>query len=270
MNISTVILSYNSAKTLDRCLRDLTHTLDSFDNENEIFVIDNGSADSSKAIINTYQERFPGLLKSIIFEENTGTTYSRNAALREASGEYILILDSDAYVNADALAALVQYLDQHPETGIAVPRLFWGSGKYQLSCDVFPTLIHKLRRFLFLRKMESNEDELQTTLVAVDVDYAISACWMIRRDAFLKAGLFDENIFYSPEDVDYCLRIWESGFKITYVPDAAVIHDAQELSRGFRLSRFHFSHLWGLLYLLRKYKYFWGLKRLYRRLNRFR
>lgn len=269
MFISAVILSYNSDKTLDRCLGDLVEALDPFARENEIFVVDNGSRDSSRKIIHEYKGRYPELIHSIIFAKNTGTTFSRNAALRNSSGEYLLILDSDAYVNHNALALLIQHLSEHPKTGIAAPRLFYGSGKYQLSCDVFPTVTHKLRRFLFLRKMEDCEHELRTTSVAVDVDYAISACWVIRRDAFLKTGLFDKNIFYSPEDVDYCLRIWESGFKITYVPDAEVIHDAQELSRGFRLSRFHFSHLWGMFYLHRKHKYFWNLKKLYRRLNRF-
>lgn len=269
MFISTVILSYNSDKTLDRCLRDLTYALEPFARENEIFIVDNGSSDSSREIIDEYVIRFPTLVNSIIFENNTGTTFSRNTALKRSSGEYILILDSDAYVNHDALASLVKYLDQNPKTGIAVPRLFYRNGNYQLSCDVFPTLQHKLKRFLFLREMEGRDDELKSTSVAVNVDYAISACWMIRRDSYLRTGLFDENIFYSPEDVDYCLRTWEGNFKITYVPSAEIVHDAQELSRGFRLSRFHFSHLWGLFYLLRKHRYFWNLTRLYRRLNRF-
>ena len=269
MYISTVILSYNSEKSLDRCLDQLTAALLPFGTDNEVFVVDNGSVDDGISIINRYRERFPDIVKLISFEENTGTTFSRNAALRQSSGDYILVLDSDAYVHHDALRALIEYLDANPQTGIAVPRLFYDSGNFQLSCDVFPTLVHKLRRFLFLRKMEDRENDLQKTTVPVDVDYAISACWMIRQNAFLKTGLFDENIFYSPEDVDYCLRVWESGFRITYVPQAEVVHDAQELSRGFRLTKYHFSHLWGLFYLQRKHKYFWGLKRLYRRLGRF-
>jgi len=269
MKISAVILSYNSAGTLDKCLTDLLDALADLGGENEVFVVDNGSMDTSGDIIRRHQQLAPAVVKPIFFYENTGTTFSRNAALREAAGDYILVLDSDAYVNAAALSALMRFLDENPATGLAIPRLFWGSGKYQLSCDVFPTLLHKLRRFLFLRTMESRDDELATTVSPVDVDYAISACWLIRRDAFAKTGLFDEKIFYSPEDVDYCLRIWEAGFRISYVPEAHVVHDAQELSRGFRLSRFHFSHLWGLLYLQRKHNYFWGLRRLYARLGRF-
>lgn len=269
MHISVVILSYNSGKTLQRCLDELHDALSRFGQEHEVFVVDNGSTDSSLQLISQQEQRFGGSLKPILFESNTGTTYSRNTALRKSTGRYILVLDSDAYVGHEALATLVEYLDEHPRSGIAVPRLYYGSGRFQLSTDIFPTLLHKLKRFLFLRKMELAASSASTTSTPVDVDYAISACWLIRRDSLAATGLLDEKIFYSPEDVDYCLRTWEAGYKITYVPDAEVVHDAQELSRGFRLSRFHFSHLWGILYLQRKHRYFWGLKRLYRRLNRF-
>lgn len=269
MFISAVILSYNSSKTLDRCLNKLIEAMALFDDPCEIFVVDNGSTDSSKTTIETYEKRYPNLIRPIFFPENTGTTFSRNAALKKATGRFLLVLDSDAYVNHDALFTLASYLDEHPATGIAVPRLFYDSGNYQLSCDVFPTLLHKLKRFLLLRQMESSSSELKSVTKPVHVDYAISACWLIREDARKKTGLLDEKIFYSPEDVDYCLRVWECGFKVTYVPKAEVIHDAQELSRGFRLTRFHFHHLMGLLYLQRKHRYFWSLNRLYRRLNRF-
>lgn len=273
MLISTVILSYNSVNPICRCLDDLISSLSNFDEESEIFIVDNGSKDGSVELIkqyeNQYQESHPELIKPIFFSENTGTTYSRNAALKQAKGKYVLVLDSDAYVNAEALKILIEYLKSNPDVGMAVPRLFYNSGNFQLSCDVFPTLTHKLKRFLFLKKIESKPHELQRVNTPVEVDYAISACWMLSREAVNETGLFDEKIFYSPEDVDYCLRVWESGFKIAYVPNAEVVHDAQELSRGFKLSKFHFSHLKGLFYLMNKHNYFWGLSNLYKRLNRF-
>jgi GT2 family glycosyltransferase len=273
MLISTVILSYNSVKPIRRCLDELIDALSNFEGESEIFIVDNGSKDGSVELINEYANQYektqPELIKPILFEENTGTTFSRNAALKQAKGDYILVLDSDAYVNHKAIKTLIEYLKSHNEVGMAVPRLFYNSGNFQLSCDIFPTLIHKFKRFLFLKKMESKPHTLQSTNTPVNVDYAISACWMLTRTAVDKTGLFDEKIFYSPEDVDYCLRVWESGFKITYVPTAEVVHDAQELSRGFKLSKFHFSHLKGLFYLMKKHSYFWGLTNLYKRLNRF-
>ena len=269
MLISAVILSYNSVKPIHRCLDELIDALSCFECESEIFIVDNGSKDGSVELINQYQNQFPNIVKGIFFKENTGTTFSRNAALKQAQGEYVLVLDSDAYVNYKALDVLIRYLKSNLNVGMAVPRLFYNSGNFQLSCDVFPTLVHKFKRFLFLKKMEAQPHELQSIKEPVTVDYAISACWLLTRDAINKTGLFDEKIFYSPEDVDYCLRVWESGLKITYVPTAEVIHDAQELSRGFKLSKFHCSHLKGLFYLMNKHPYFWGLSNLYKRLNRF-
>jgi GT2 family glycosyltransferase len=269
MYISVVILSYNSAKSLTRCLDDLRGCLTQIGRPFEVFIVDNGSRDASRDIIREQERRYDGALKPIYFEQNTGTTYSRNAALRKATGQYLLVLDSDAYVNAGALRLLIEYLDANPATGIAVPRLYYGSGRFQLSTDRFPTLVHKFKRFLFLRKMERNRNPTADATAPIDVDYAISACWLIRRDAFEATGLLDEKIFYSPEDVDYCLRVWAAGYRITYVPAAELVHDAQELSRGFRLSRFHFSHLKGVFYLQHKHRYYFGLRRLYRRLDRF-
>ncbi len=273
MLISTVILSYNSIAPIQRCLDDLIVALSKFEEKNEIFIIDNGSKDGSVELIKQYESKYekshPALIKPIFFEENTGTTYSRNAALKKATGKFILVLDSDAYINQDAINSLINYLENHKDVGMAVPRLSYRSGNFQLSCDVFPTLIHKLKRFLFLKKIESKPHKLQSATEPTNVDYAISACWMLTRAAVDKTGLFDEKIFYSPEDVDYCLRVWEQGYKITYIPEAKVIHDAQELSRGFKLSKFHFSHLKGLFYLMNKHSYFWGLSGLYKRLNRF-
>ena len=146
------------------------------------------------------------------------------------------------------------------------PQLSYGDGRFQISTDDFPTLFRKAQRFLSLGKMQENVNV--NALKEEDVDYAISACWMLPRRSILPVGGFDENIFYSPEDVDYCIMLWESGFRIRYLPQAHVIHDAQELSRGFKLSFFHFSHLAGLFYLFKKHGYFFTPNRLRNRLRK--
>ncbi|MGJ8682011.1 glycosyltransferase family 2 protein [Paraglaciecola sp.] len=268
MDVSVVILSFNSAKFIERCLSSLIDALKSSDRKYEIFVVDNGSTDGTLNILKRFEENSESCLVPIYLGHNTGTTYSRNQALKKAIGDYVLVLDSDAYMNAHALDGLIQYLDENETCGMAVPRVTYGSGNYQISCDTFPTLWKKLQRFLFLKRMEEKEQSLSDARDAVNVDYAISACWMLKKATIKKVGLLDEKIFYSPEDVDYCLRVWKAGYVISYVPNVTVIHDAQELSRGFKLTKFHFSHLKGLFYLMYKHKYFWGLSSLYKRLGR--
>ncbi|MFT5812718.1 MAG: GT2 family glycosyltransferase [Psychroserpens sp.] len=264
MFLSIVILSFNSSRHVEKCLNHVFESLKNISKEAEVFVVENGSSDSSLYIIDGFYKQFPEILKVIKFERNTGTTYSRNAALKQAKGDFILVLDSDAYITAGAITMLINYLTEEPDAGMAVPRLFYGSGNYQISCDEFPTMWVKAKRFLFLKKMEQKGDSLRSVDKPTDVDYAISACWMLSRTCFESVGLLDEKIFYSPEDVDYCIRVWQSGHKIMYVPDANVVHDAQELSRGFKISKFHLSHLKGLFYLMWKHKYFWSSTKLRR------
>ena len=89
----------------------------------------------------------------------------------------------------------------------------------------------------------------------------------MRRSLLDAVGLLDERIFYSPEDVDYCVRVWKAGYKIVYEPSATAVHDAQEISRGKKLSRFTVSHARGLAYYFLKHRYLLSRKRLYRRLR---
>lgn len=268
MDISVIILSFNSAKTLPKCLDSLIDALDTTGHSSEIFVVENGSKDNSLEVIEGYQKRFGELIKPIIFKQNTGTTFSRNAALKQAQGTYILVLDSDAYINADVIQSLTRFLANNPQNGMAVPKLTYASGNFQLSCDQFPTLLQKFKRFLFLKNIEKKNAELSQLTTPIEVDYAISACWLMTKECTDKTGLLDENIFYSPEDVDYCIRVWKAGFKISYVPEHQMVHDAQELSRGFKLTKFHFSHLKGLFYLFNKHGYFWRLSSLYKTMPR--
>lgn len=262
---SVVILSFNSQRTLEQCLRSLTQSLLSFDTPSEIFVVENGSKDQSPAILRNWTEKFPELIKPIYFNENTGTTVSRNAALAKASGQFVVILDSDAYVSADALEQMRSYLSNHPSVGLVAPKLFYRDGRFQISVDKVPTLLHKLKRFLFLNKMQARVNH--EALATERVDYAISACWMLSRSAVDAVPGFDEKIFYSPEDVDYCMQLWINNHQVVYLPSASVVHDAQELSRGFKLSSFHIRHLKGLFYLFSKYRFFFSAP--YKLMNRF-
>lgn len=265
--ISAVMLSFNSARYLERCLGTLVDELRSDpDAEDEIFVIDNGSNDGSVEILQRMESELGGLLNVTYLPENTGTTYPRNMALRQVSGRYVLIIDSDVDVPAGTIGALIERLESDDRIGLVAPKLLYPSGKLQMSVDVFPTVMRKLQRYLSLKKMEAAANEAGAPTEPSEVDYAISAFWLLPRAAVDAVGLFDERIFYSPEDVDYCIRVWAAGYRIVYDPTVHAIHDAQEISRGLR--KVTFSHAGGLLYLFKKHRYFLGHRALYRRLGR--
>lgn len=267
MDLSAIVLSFNSARYIETCVRSLVRSFDECGLRGEIFVIDNGSQDGSVALLQRLQAELGSQLTVHYLPHNTGTTRSRNLGLRAARGAHLLILDSDAYMNATALRALVEYQRAQPKAGLVAPRLIYPDGRFQLSVDQFPTVARKLERFLALRQLESREPPA----AAGAVDYAISAVWLISRAALEATGLLDERIFYSPEDVDYCIRVWRAGHQVHYLPSVSVVHDAQEISRPkglLGINKFTIRHAKGLAYLFLKHRYAFGLGRLYRRLGR--
>ena len=255
MKISFVILTWNSELYIEKCLRSiLDYTGDIF-KPYEIFIVDNGSEDATLNILYRFKQIHPTTFNIIPLPQNNGTTVSRNIALKKAIGDYIVILDSDIIVGANYLEPLIREINRNPKTGLVVPKLVFNNGAYQKSTDLFPTLISKLKRYLFLRDIEKSESAINSGCTQI-VDTAIAAFWLIKREVMGKVGGFDEAIFYSPEDVDYCLRLWKSGYEILYVPESAVVHNAQEISRKTIFSKSFLWHCKGLAYYFIKHKYF--------------
>lgn len=253
MKISFVILTWNSEKYIAKCLYALLEDLKKSEISNEIFVVDNGSIDKTVPILKSFKDKFPKQMIPIYLDKNKGTTYSRNIALKEAKGNYISVIDSDVEVSTGTIKGLINTLNQNKKAGIVAPRIIYPNGRYQKSVDSFPTVFTKLNRYVFLKRNEN--DYSQRIKTSQEVDYAISAIWVIKRDVLDEVGLLDENIFYAPEDVDYCLRVWMAGYSILYNPAITVVHHAQEISRGVPLKRPQLSHLKGLCYYFLKHKY---------------
>lgn len=256
MYISFVIITWNSSEHINRCLQSVFEHYTDDSPEIEIFVVDNGSSDDTVKIIKDWQHRCPTIVKLIGLERNFGTTYSRNVALRQATGDFIVIIDSDVEFPLAVVQALVSKLDNESSIGLVVPRLYYPSGRLQKSTDIFPTIFTKLFRFFFLKFQESYDERFNNNGHVKEVDYAISAFWVFRRELIEIVGLLDENIFYAPEDVDYCLRIWKHGYTVVLDPSVQAIHHAQELSRGIRINSAQLEHIKGLWYFFRKHKYF--------------
>jgi len=270
MRISAIILSFNSEAHIERCLLSLIAGLNGTAEPDEIWVIDNGSIDRTPTILRRFEEDFPRVMRVIYHTYNLGTTISRNLALRRATGRYLMVMDSDVIeLPRKTIDTLIEFLGMDRTCGIAVPRLIYPDGRFQLSTDVFPTIPRKLQRFFRLRAIEAVVGQTTPPSEIGSVDYAISALWLLRRDVLERVGVFDERIFYSPEDVDYCLRVWKAGLRVVYVPSVHAVHDAREISRGFKRPRFTVSHAQGLLYLFAKHRYGLSRKRLYRRIGRY-
>ena len=232
-------------------------------------VVDNGSRDQTCAIVKA--TRPDALL--VCNQDNRGVAPARNQGIRQAEGEYVLILDDDTVVYPGALDCLIRYMDSQPEVGLCGPKLIGVDGELQLSCRLFPTLVDKLARRLpttwaekVTRPVEMADWDHQSIR---PVDYVIGACQVIRHSALREVGLLDERIFYGPEDVDMCLRLQQAGWQVVYNPDAVVVHKERRVTRSLR-SRLLWKHVRGLGYYFRKHGYLLSRKRLYSRLAQYR
>lgn len=251
IDLSVVILTWNSAKHINACIDSIISDLSEHSISFELFLVDNGSTDGTQAILEGLARNDENPTTAIYLPTNMGTTHPRNLALKKARGRFIAIVDSDVSVIPGCFLPLLARLQENSELGIVAPKLIYPDGRYQKSTDIFPTLFRKLSRLFFLRSIETMEHSPPEG----DVEYAISAFWVMRREILQEVGLLDEKIFYAPEDVDYCLRTWEAGYRIRFVPETMAVHDTQELSRSLRVNRMQWCHLKGMAYYFVKHRY---------------
>jgi GT2 family glycosyltransferase len=228
--------------------------------EIELIVVDNGSRDSTLKKLKELEEKIPAHV--IKLGKNYGTTKSRNIGIAKSKGEFLAFFDADTVIQKSCLKALIKTFKTHKKTGLVAPRLLYPDGSVQTSCKKFPTVKTKLLKFFPLRAMKKigEKDELYEHLIysknfkeTREVDYCISATWMMTREALEDVGLFDEKIFYSPEDVDFCIRLWQRGWKVLYNPVASVYHTSQRES--YKNPMLLISHIKGLVYYFRKHGY---------------
>jgi len=217
-DISVIILNWNTAQLTHNCLTALLTTTAT--RTFEFIVVDNASTDGSVDKIRTL---WPDL-QVLESAQNLGFAGGNNLGLRQASGRYTVLLNSDTLASTRALEILADFLDKHPEVGAVGPRLRLPNGQaqpYAFGAD--PTPLYLLRRavsaLLWRRALHNWETEQ-----SLEVEWVSGACLMARRAAYEQAGLLDENFFMYFEDNDWCLRFRQQGWKVAYHPLAAITH----------------------------------------------
>ena len=257
LDLSFIILTWNSQKYIGRCLDSITNKCDGEGIAFEIIVIDNGSEDSTVSILKEYIYKRPDSLQLILLDSNKGTTYTRNLGLKKAAGEYICVLDSDTEFGEGKFSDIFDLWDNYPNTGIVAPRLLLGDGAVQNSVKKFPTFWHKIiklpKALLGLKVKDYDFYDSFPFKEIREVDSAIAACWFFSRDLMDIVGLLDEKIFYAPEDLDYCMSARKAGLKILYYPYLTLLHHTQWISHRKPFSRVSLRHFGGLLYYYRKH-----------------
>ncbi|MFQ5340538.1 MAG: glycosyltransferase family 2 protein [Anaerolineae bacterium] len=144
---------------------------------------------------------------------------------------YVLLLNPDTEVVGNALATMIAFMDSQPDVGVVGPQLLYPDGTIQSSRRRFPTLATAFLESTVVQQwwpdnpvarryyvLDQPDDAIQ------DVDWVVGACLMARREAVEQAGLLDEGFFMYSEELDWCRRIKDRGWRVVYLPAAQVIH----------------------------------------------
>lgn len=221
--LSVVIVSYNTRELTLRCLRSLNNGLG--DVPAEVFLVDNGSTDESAPAI---EAEFPAV-RLIRNERNRGFGAANNQALRLARGEFVLLLNSDAFPEKPAISRLIECAREHPRVAVLGPRLLNEDGTLQPSCYRFPGPLRSVWENLLLAAALPNHPVFGDYRAWAhdterEVDFVSGACWLVRRAAMEEVGFFDEDFFLYAEETDWARRFELKGWKTLFVPGAAVVH----------------------------------------------
>jgi GT2 family glycosyltransferase len=240
MELSVIIVSYNVRHFLEQCLLSVREASENIDSE--VFVVDNNSADGSCSMVSS---EFPEV-RLIMNNENRGFSAANNQALKMAAGRFILILNPDTIVEEDTFRKCIGFMDSHSDAGIIGVRMIDGKGRFlpesKRGIPTPKTAFFKIMGFsiLFPRSERFNRyylghlDETKTT----KADIISGAFMFIRREAFLKTGLLDEEFFMHGEDIDYSYRILQQGYSNYYFPGTNILHYKGESTKKVDLNVF--------------------------------
>ena len=210
-----------------------------------IYVIDNSSNDSLRIV-----ERRTDKIR-YIHSANIGYGGAHNIAIREAmalGAEYHIVLNSDISFAPDVIPTLVKYMDEHPDVGQIMPKVFYPDGRLQYLCKMVPTPLDLIfKRFLPEKLMRKRMEKFQLRFTGykdvMNVPY-LSGCFMLFRVSALRdIGLFDERFFMYPEDIDITRRMHRL-YKTIFYPNVSIVHaHAAESKTNLRMLRIHIFNM---------------------------
>lgn len=237
--ISVIVVNYNSGNKLQEAIQSV---FDAFSNiEDELIIVDNASSDNSLALVkSTFSDR-----ETLVIQENTqnlGFASACNIGAKKASGNYLLFLNPDCILLENTLIKLVKYLDEQAEIGMVGGLLINPDGTEQVGGRrLIPTPFRALVHVLKLSPLANRYPRLFVGFnlhkqplpkEPIEVEAISGACILVKRKAVEDVGLWDEDYFLHCEDLDWCMRFGQKGWKIFFVPDAKIVHYQGACSRS--------------------------------------
>jgi GT2 family glycosyltransferase len=256
--ISVIIVSWNARELLRGCLDSIRTTGNSL--IQEIIVVDNASTDESPEMV---AENFPEVTL-IRCKENLGFARGNNLGIARASGSWLALVNSDVVVHPGSFERLVNYIDSHEKVGLVGPAVFGKDGRFQPSCRRLPTIWSAGCRSLaldsFLNPLSERKLSQWMQGGPIEVEVLTGCFWVARREAVAEVGGLDERFFFYAEDLDWCKRFADAGWKVVFVPGATATHFGGS-SSAVAPFRYSIEQLRANLTYWRKYrgKLGWGI-----------
>ena len=225
-DVTVSIINWNTKDELSECLKSV---LAQEGVEFEVFVVDNASSDGSAGFVR--DDYGPGVAL-IENSANLGFGAAHNQVIRESSGRYVLLFNPDCrFLETDALAKMVDYLDRDSDVGMLGPKILNPDGTLQYSARRLPNMVAAVFRHTIFGRLFPHNKFVREYLMTdwahdqvTDIDWLSGAALMIRRETIDRIGLIDERFFMYCEDVDWCRRAHSAGWRVVYFPMASVSH----------------------------------------------
>lgn len=225
MNVSIIIVNWNTEALLRDCLRSVYGQIPEADCE--VIVVDNASTDGSREMI---RNDFPEV---VLIENaaNRGFAAANNQGIAVAKGRYVLLLNSDTVVLDNCIANIISFADARRRAGVIGCRVLNSDRTLQRTCFMFPSILNLFLSSTYLYKIFPTSRffgrELMTWWDANDVREVdiVKGCFMlIRREAIEEVGGLDENFFMYAEETDWCYRFKKCGWEVMFAPVGEIIH----------------------------------------------
>jgi len=254
MLLSVIIVNYNVTHELDNCISSIFQNLS--DLEFDIIVVDNNSSDRE---VEKLTRKYPSA-KFHFLEENIGFSNANNYAVERTNAKHILILNPDTELVEDFVKPIICFVESHSNVGVCGPMLLYKDLKYQNSAGNRMGIIYEAAEALFFinlyRKLVKllNRDKYKLNVPFI-VNWMSGACMLMERRVFVQAGGFSSDFFLNYEDLDFCKRVEDLGYRNYYFPYLKCIHLDQTSQKRdyeiFVLSRY----LSRLIYAKNHYDY---------------
>jgi len=233
-NLSIIITHHRTPELLDLCIKSVKEN--SRNINHEVIVVDSEQEEKTESFIkNKHPE-----IKFISFKKNLGYSKLVNAGIKQATRDYILIINADIIALDGSILKMLEYLEEHQKVGMVGPQLLDFSNKIQISCFANPTFAALLSRRTFFKKTKWGKRALDEFTMSnwdrnseKEVDWIQGSAIMVRKKMIDRVGPWDERFFMYFEDADWCRRFWQNGYKVVYLPSAKMAHYYHRSSKKF-------------------------------------